>query len=475
MDFSLVLQSPSFSARSEAPVILPDNRGWTWDTGEGREIRVEFSQSMPSVDFERRGNTKHIRALMVGSELAKGLHTFDMSITLPEGAALVPSASERYGPAETSSWHANALSADASPVDLSFLNHTPAGAKGFVRAEGDALVFEDGTPARFWGGNLAAYALFRPKEEVDAHARRIAQLGYNLMRIHHHDSMAWVKPTVIDQGRDDSQHLAPEAMDRLDYLIKSLKEQGVYVWLDLHVGRLFKEGDVQSLLGTIGGFEEIARRKGEIKGFCYFNETVQALMVDFNAKYLNHVNPYTGLAYKDDPAVMGVLVTNENDLTHHFGNLMLPDKKNPIHNAMFQKAVNAFCSDTGLPPGETWKTWVPGPSKIFLNQQEYEFGAAMQGNLRELGLRVPIATTNFWGNMAAYSLPSLALGGIVDAHSYGGAEAFQANPRYAPNYLSWIAAAQVHGKPVSISEWNVPYPGMDRFTAPLYMAGAASL
>jgi hypothetical protein len=475
LDFSLALDSPSFPRRPADPVILPGNRGWTWDTGGGRAMRVEFSQSMPMADFERHGNKDRIRALIVGTELAEGLHTFDMTITLPEGCVLVPSASERYGPADTGTWHQGALLAGASPVDLSFLNHTPAGAKGFVRAQGDALVFEDGTPARFWGGNLAAYALSRPNEEIEIHARRIAQLGYNLMRIHHHDSMAWVRPTVIDQSRDDSQHLNAEAMDRLDYLIKSLKEQGVYVWLDLHVGRIFKAGDAESAFGTIEGFDEITRHNGEVKGFCYFNETVQALMADFNAKYLSHVNPYTGLAYKDDPAVMGVLVTNENDLTHHFGNLMLPDKNNPVHNAVFQRAVKAFCADTGLPASETWKTWMPGPSKIFLNHQEHLFGAAIQGELDKLGLRVPVATTNSWGNMGAYSLPALAADGIVDVHSYGDAEAFQVNPRYAPNYVSWIVAAQVHGKPVSISEWNVPYPNADRFTAPLYMAGVACL
>ena len=34
---------------------------------------------------------------------------------------------------------------------------------------------------------------------------------------------------------------------------------------------------------------------------------------------------------------------------------------------------------------------------------------------------------------------------------------------------------QVYGKPVSVTEWNVPYPTADRFTAPLYVASVASL
>ena len=34
---------------------------------------------------------------------------------------------------------------------------------------------------------------------------------------------------------------------------------------------------------------------------------------------------------------------------------------------------------------------------------------------------------------------------------------------------------QVYGKPLTITEWNVPFPTVDRFTAPLYVASIASL
>ena len=42
---------------------------------------------------------------------------------------------------------------DSMPVDISFAfgDEKPAGKHGFVRTEGEQLVFADGTPARFWG------------------------------------------------------------------------------------------------------------------------------------------------------------------------------------------------------------------------------------------------------------------------------------------------------------------------------------
>ena len=95
--------------------------------------------------------------------------------------------------------------------------------------------------------------------------------------------------------------------------------------------------------------------------------------------------------------------------------------------------------------------------------------------LRADGLKAPIATTNLWGKNALFSLPALTDGDVIDVHAYGTGEALSADPRYLPNFLSWAAAAHVHGKPLTITEWSVPYPELDRFTTPLYMASIASL
>lgn len=474
LEFQLVLDSPTFGQRPPDPVLLPKNRGWKWQVWRGESIVVEFSKPVASVYFER-GNKSQIRTMFVGQDVPKGTDTVSMTVTLPGGGKVVKTLAERYGSPETSKWYSGALLHDKSPVDLSFLNHKPAGKFGFVKASGDKLVFENGGEARFWGGNIAAYAIFADKQQIRIQAKRIAQLGYNLMRIHHHDSMRWVGRTVIDKTRSDSQHLDMEVMDRLDYWIRCLRDEGVYVWLDLHVGRLFKEGD------NIGdGFAEMMPRssggKGtEAKGYCYFNKRIEQLMKDFNEKYLKHVNKYTGLAYKDDPAIMGLLITNENDITHHFGNLMLRDKNNPYHNKIFESQVKVFAEKHGLKFSETVRTWEPGPSKLFLADWEYKWNRRMLDALSEIGVKVPVSTTQMWGQMPLSGLPALTAGSIVDVHSYGSAEALSVNPRFKDNYASYIASGQVYGKPVSITEWNVPYPNVDRFTAPLYIASIASL
>lgn len=472
VEFRVALESPVLGKDVGQPELLEDKRGWQWNAMRGQVIQVSFDEPL-NVYFER-GNRGQIRAMFVGMDVAAGVHQVRMAILLPEGAEVVKSAGERYGEADTARWYSDALKHDASPVDLRFLNHRPAGKFGFVEARGEDLVFENGQQARFWGGNLAAYALFADKEQIRVQARRIAALGYNLMRIHHHDSTGWVGRTVIDRSRADSRHFDAEVMDRLDWWIACLKEEGVYVWLDLHVGRLFKEAD-----GIGAGFAEMARRGNangaEGKGYCYFNDRVEALMKEFNAKYMQHVNAYTGAAYKDEPAIMGVLITNENDLTNHFGNLMLGDKGNPWHNARFEAEVKAFAARHGLDAGKTGQTWLPGPSKLFLADWEYAWNVRMLQHLADVGVRVPAATTQMWGDMGLCGLSPLTAGGIIDVHSYGQEEALSVNPRYEANYMAYIASGQVAGMPLAITEWNVPYPSEDRFTAPLYVASVSAL
>ena len=298
----------------------------------------------------------------------------------------------------------------------------------------------------------------------------MAQLGYNLMRIHQYEA-DWVRPNIfLDNGRQDTRHFNPKSLDSLDWWIKCLKDEGIYIWIDMVYNRPLVAGD-----GVTAGFDEIKRRKGYVYGFNYFNQDVRKLMQEFQHQLLQHVNPYTRLAYKDDPALVGILITNENDLTFHFGNIMLPAQNNPVHNALFMKDVRAFAQQTGLPENRIWRTWEPGPSKPFLNAMEHRFNRFMIDDLRNLGVRPPLATTNFWSGCSLFSLPALTDGDIIDTHSYGGAEALSTNLRYEHNFLADIAMAQVQGKPLSITEWSVPNQHVDRFTTPLYFASIASL
>ncbi len=395
-------------------------------------------------------------------------------VTVSGDAVIVPTKAVRIGIEDRNTWIKQKIDWEGTPVDLSFLNQAeiPAGKHGFLKAVGDKLVFNDGTQARFWGANLTAYALFgTPKEEVRQQAKRLSQLGFNLVRLHHHDS-PWVDPNIFGTGQASNANvLDPAMLDKLDWWIKCLKDEGIYVWLDMHAQRFLNKGD------NITAFDEISRGKpnADLKGYNYVNASIQQSMKDFSRAYLGHINRYTGVAYKDDSAIAVILITNENDITFHFGNSLLPDKQVPWHNEQYMQEAKNFASKTGLNANLVWRSWVPGAAKYFLNDLEYRFNVDMISYLHSIGVKVPIVTTSTWGNDPLSSLPALTAGDMIDVHSYGGVDEIEKNPIYSANMVDWLSAAQVTGKPLSVSEWNVsPYPVSGRYNIPMFIAANAS-
>lgn len=451
------------------PELLPDGAGVRWAVGEGEVVTVRFDPPLPRVFFEQ-GRRDRIRAHLLGPDTPAGTHTVTMRMELPASGVVEPSLAERYA-AGKQPWFPATLDWDATPVDLRHLNdgHRPAGVHGRVTVDGDRLVFADGTPARLWGTNVVAYSLFQAdRDTIAAQARRIAALGFNLVRIHHHDSH-WVDPNVFVAGARDTQGLSDDALDKLDWWVKCLQDEGIYVWLDLHVGRHLREGD------DVPGFEELATHQGELKGFNYVNPRIEALMQDFARRYLGRQNRYTGRRYADDPGVVGVLVTNENDLTHHFGNLMNEGTGAPQHRELLRGLVEPFARAHGLPLDAAMQPWAHGPAKVVMNELEARFHLRMRERLRSLGLRAPVATTSFWGDDPMASLPALTVGDVIDVHSYDGEGSLDVDPRRGTNFIHRIAAGRVEGLPLTITEWNLLPPVRDRFVGPVWFAAVAAL
>jgi len=467
------LDVATFGPELGEPELLPGNRGWAWGRAGGNRVEMRFDPPMASVDFER-GRKSEVRAFFYKGEVPQGQRRYVATLSVSGDMAIGPTAVERFGLEDHTAWPADILDWRTSPVDLSFLNapEKPAGKRGFLKVVKDKLIFEDGTPVRFWGTNLTAHALFgTTRENVKRQARRLSELGFNLVRLHHHDS-PWVNPNIFgDQNSQDTQTLSPAMLEKLDWWIKCLKDEGIYIWLDLHVQRNLKPGD------RIDGFDEIAAGKplADLRGYNYVNPSIQHAMRRFNEAYVNRGNLYTGIRYKDDPAIVAMLITNENDVTQHFGNRLLPDKNVPRHNALYKSQADSFAAANGLARDRTWRSWEHGPSKLFLNDLERRFSAEMIAYLRAQGVKVPIVTTSTWGYNPLSSLPALTAGNIVDVHSYGGIGELERNPVYAANLMHWIAAAQVAGKPLSVTEWNVEaFPAPDRHSVPLYLAASAS-
>ena len=463
----------AFAAVLGEPTLLPGNRGWAWGKPGGERVEMRFDPPLASV-YAEPGSQREIRAFFYRDGVPAGPRNHTATLTMSGGVGLEQPLSERLGLARVASWPPHPMSWTESAVDLSFLNDgdRPAGKRGFVRAAGDKLVFADGTPARFWGTNLSSYAIFHTsRENVRVQARRMARLGFNLVRMQHHDS-PWAVPNVFGGEKEPgTSKVDDEALEKIDWWIKCLRDEGIYVFLGLHNERRFKTGDNIDLFAEM----QVPGVNGEARGFNYVNASLQASMDRFAQQYLEHRNRHTGLRYLDDPAVIGVQITNENDFTHHFGNRLLPDKGVPRHTALMRAASDQFAARNGLSADRTWRTWEHGPAKLFVNDQEYRVNHASVQKLRALGLRTTVSSTSAWGYMPLSSMPALLAGDVIDAHAYGFVGELDRSPFFKPTLVHWLAAAQVVDRPLTVTEWNVEsFPAPDRHAAPLYVAATAA-
>lgn len=188
----------------------------------------------------------------------------------------------------------------------------PAGKHGFLKAAGDKLVFEDGKEFRIWGTNLAFNGALQTKANVDKIVAHFAKYGYNTVRIISMDKrVATSLGGVIASG--NTVALDPTEIDKLDYLIYKLKLKGIYVALVLHANFKYDMSDVPENSQMISNGKYVH----------YFEPKCEGYLKQFIANYMNHVNPYTGLAYKNDPAIIMAELLNEDGLLQGFmgGNL----------------------------------------------------------------------------------------------------------------------------------------------------------
>jgi len=206
---------------------------------------------------------------------------------------------------------------------VAHLLDAPAGRHGFVRAQGGHFVTDAG-PIRFHGTNLTGPANFPSRADADKLAARLARFGINCVRLHFMDT--WyvnfmTRPTqgILADDTHTQRELDPKQLDRLDYMIAAFKRAGIYVNINLHVGRTLDERD---------GLPGIKGLSWANKGIGQFEPRMIELQKEYARKLLTHVNPYTGNAYTVEPCVAMIEISNEDSLllTYLGGTLdRLPD------------------------------------------------------------------------------------------------------------------------------------------------------
>ena len=137
------------------------------------------------------------------------------------------------------------------------------------------------------------------KAEIDKDLYHFSRLNFDLYRLH-------VWDTEISDA--DGNLLQNEHLDAFDYLLSELKKREINFVITpiAYWGNGWPEPDEDT-----PGFSNKYGKEGSLT-----NPKAVAAQQNYLTQFMNHVNPYTGIAYKNDPNLIAVEISNE---PHHRG------------------------------------------------------------------------------------------------------------------------------------------------------------
>ena len=435
------------------------------------------------------GDTVSLRVFFGSDKPFKAGKTYAVSFRLTDGAktALAGDADGVKIVAGTN-WIPMKVEADILPgsaLDFSKLRGTdaPAGRHGYPVARGQNFEFErlPGVPQRFYGVNVCASANTPDPETAAAFARRLARVGYNAIRFHHHER---------DLVQNDGVSLDPEKMACFDALVAACVSNGIYMTTDLYVSRnpiAYRSIGID-LDGTVG--------MDEFKELVQVHEGAFQNYLRFARAFLGHVNPYTGRSLAQEPALGWLSFVNEGNLGNKGMEFM---QKHPVFRDKWQTwlaakkvaepSAYANVPDT-LPPD---LAALDNPHvrayTLFLADVEAAFAARVTKFLREeMKCRALTTNMNNWHYPAAFQLPRANSYDYVDDHFYVDHPRFlespwrlpsqcpNANPMLGANRgAQRLVARRVLDRPFTITEYNYSAPGRFRGVGGIACGTAAAL
>ena len=446
------------SIPSEPGTGLGDGVSSTYDipVSYGRTLRLAFDEPQPwhAQDSRPWGGRWSVRFgdTMRARDFSPGdIVKWNVTVSSPDGEPLAFSIGQPVTIAEGDAWARLDYRKDiaaGSALDFSGMGFqdAPAGKHGWLKAVGGHFEFEGlpGVEQRFYGINLCFQAQYLSHEDADMVVERFVRFGYNAVRIHHHDGL-WFE--------------SEENRRKLDYLLARFFEHGIYATTDLYVSRDIKWRDV-------GMDRDGDMPKALYKTYVGLHEPSFRDWCEHARAFLEHVNPHTGRAYKDEPAMPLVSLVNEGRLATGWGECKKAD------DPVILEAWREF-GGTGTPPDPD----LTNPNSTFnrfdawVNRRFFEKGSAF---LRTIGCKALLTNDNS-GRWHGEGEGCTALYDYVDSHFYIDHPAFIDHlwrlPARCENVNPIITDkppifhrgyAKNASRPYVISEWNFSGPGRYR-------------
>ena len=352
-----------------------------------------------------------------------------------------------------------------SVLDWSFMSDAPAGKYGRVVVRDGRFEFENrpGKRVKFYGTNICNKANYQDKKQCDILVDELDMRGYNSARLHHYD-----RGVVVKAG-PTSTVLDSEQIDKLDYLFHCLKQRGMYITIDLYTVRMVKKGEIPEVDRGVW--------LNEFKALVPISKAAMDNWKAFSRNLLTHKNPYTGLAWKDDPALYSICLLNEDNTFVHWN--VAPDIR-----ALYEKQFDYWLKGkaaSGHAASERAVCWAK-----FLFETQVKMYDECAGFLRSLGVKALLTDANYRKDIPL-SLFRDRLD-YVDNHTYWDMKKFLAGrwklpyghrQRMAVGDLAAVPRnlmpTRLFGKPFTVTEYNYCYPNHYRGEGGALMGAYAAL
>lgn len=397
---------------------------------------------------------------------------------------------------------------EGTPLDASWLNEKYSNlGHGKLGVEGDAFVYEDGTKRKMWGTNYM-FNRYPTHEEADYEAKRLAQSGFNCIRISS-PSQTEGNSTLYSIDHTTSRLLGinNETMDKYCYFLYALKREGLSVLLqqpNLARGVRSADNNIQDIESVGGSGSQ-------------FDPDIMALNNKASEMFLNYVNPYTGIKIAEDESVQFVYLYNEFSI---FGDSA---SVSPYYYELLKEYFNKWLQrkySTRKALADAWKC--DNDSLIMLGDDEDQFGGSVEfakqteyykysservndtmlfmhdltidkyGDrfefFRSLGFTGRIIGSTIYGSVQlANEYANAELSDTIDVHNYNhlvhGAQTTPGNSIAPPKsdldngfkYFSWIMTHKLYDRAYTITEWNATIPNPFACETILMMPAFASM
>jgi len=407
--------------------------------------------------------------------------------------------------AEDTGWFAFDPPADnftESAIDLRFLNEKVAGEHGGISVKTGHFIFTGtGQPVRFWAVNGPPADLTGPA--LQQCARRLAKYGVNLVRVH---------GGLFDKDGE----LDPAKVRHAQEIVAAMKAEGIYTHFSVYFPLwLTPRPDHPWLPGYDGKQHPFAT--------LMFNPKFQEKYRGWLQALLTTPDPVTGKTLRDEPAVFGIEIQNEDSLFFWtFGEKNIPDTQLRILEKLFGdwlgQRYGSLTAAVARWTGPQLARDVPAEGRIafrplwnmahektvrdqdtaaFLLETQTKFYAETYRYLRQTGFKGVITASNWTTASPELFGPleklSYTVTDFVDRHGYFGcnhkgdcaewsvrnghtysdrsALRFDAETPHQPKqFVNAIMDPHYDDKPSMISETAFNRPNRYRSEAPLYQA-----